>query len=142
MNSIKLEIPFNSHNVDLVKTLLSKVTNVKEGHDLEVIGSEILDSPAKKTPAARPSRAKAKPEPKKVEEDLDEEDFPEEDETEEDLDDEEEITEDTLRELSAKKIGKHKDAIIAQLAKYKVKGWANLDAKHYQAMHDFMTKLK
>lgn len=143
-NTINLVLPFNDKNVELVKTLLGKA-DLSKTANIEVVDAEEVEGTAPaKTPAKRPSRAKPSAKPKtpvieEEDEDLDD-DLGEADEEEES--DDAEITEDDLRELSAKKIGKHKDAIIAQLAKYKVKGWANLPEKHYQAMHDFLTKLK
>jgi hypothetical protein len=140
-NTINLVLPFNDKNVELVKGLLAKADLSKKVNDIEVTDAEEVGETAPvKTPAKRPSRAKPKtPVIEEEDEDLDDDLGEEADEIEED---EAEITEDDLRELSAKKIGKHKDAIVAQLAKYNVKGWGNLPEKHYAAMHAFLTKLK
>ena len=143
MNTIKLEIPFNTNNVELVKDLLSAATSGSDSaKNVEVTDAKEVKAPAKKAPAKRPAPKKVIEEEEEIEDEFETDgdfDGPEEEEEEEE---EDEITEDTLRDLSAKKIGKHKDAIIAQLAKYKVKGWANLPEKHYKAMADFLTKLK
>jgi hypothetical protein len=141
-NTINLVLPFNDKNVELVKGLLAKADLSKKVNEIEVTDAEeVGETTPAKTPAKRASRAKPKPAPEPEDEDEDEDEDLDDDLGEEETDDAE-ITEDDLRELSAKKIGKHKDAIIAQLGKYKVKGWANLPEKHYQAMHDFLTKLK
>jgi len=139
MSTIKLE--FDSEDRASVTAVAALASSLLDGSTktLEVTDAEEIAAPK---PAAkpRPSRAKAKPEPEPEEEE--EETNPDFETEEEEEEEEEDITEDTLRELSAKKIGKHKEAIIAELAKFKVKGWANLPEEHYQAMHDFLTKLK
>jgi len=149
MSTIKIEIPFTEKNVELTKGLLSKADLVENVNGIAVTDAEEVKAPAKKAPAQRASRAKAKPEPEPEEDEDADDDFADEEDSDfEEEADEEEITEDTLRELSAKKITKHKDAIVAQLAKFKdkagkpVKGWGVLPEKHYQAMFDFLTKLK
>jgi len=141
MSTIKLEFESeDSAVVAAVAALTNSLLGVKEVKNIEVVDAEEVTAP-KKPATPRPSRAKAKPtpepEPEEEEEELDETEEEELDEAEE-----ADITEDDLRELSAKKIGKHKDAIIAKLAKYNVKGWANLPEKHYAAMHQFLTSLK
>jgi len=143
MSTIKLEFESEDNAVvAAVAALTNSLLGVKNVKDIEVVDAEEVAAP-KKAAAPRPSRAKAKPtpepEPEEEDEDADNsEDFEEEAEEAEEAD----ITEDDLRELSAKKIGKHKDSIIAKLAKYNVKGWANLPEKHYAAMHQFLTSLK
>lgn len=150
--TINLTLPYNETNVKLVNALLPKADFSKSPNSLTVVDAEEVKSePAKKPAAPRPSRAKKPtPEPEIEEEDEDLGDYGDEDDLGESEDEEtdEAITEDDLRELSAKKIGKHKDAIIAHLAKYKdasgapVKGWNKLPEKHYAAAHAFLTKLK
>lgn len=144
MSIIKLEFPNTPNNIAAAVIFLSAISGEPaEVKTMEVIDAEEVKAPAKKTPAPRPSRAKAKPEPEPEEEEEETDpDFEEEEEEEEEETEDEDITEDTLRELSAKKIGKHKEAIIAELAKFKVKGWANLPEKHYAHMQAFLTKLK
>lgn len=147
MSTIKIEFDCEDKTAVTAVTAMTLsllgAKNLEKIKEMPVTDAEEVVAPK---PAAKPrsSRAKAKPEPEPEEEEDDEfetgqegeGDF-EEEETEDD-----DITEDTLRELSAKKIGKHKDAIIAELAKFKVKGWANLPEEHYAHMQAFLTKLK
>lgn len=150
--TINLALPYNAKNIELVNALMAKADLSKNVNSLTVVDAEeVTAPPAKKPAASRPSRAKQKsPEPEIEEEDEDLGDYGDDDlgEAEDEDTDEEPITEDDLRELSAKKIGKHKDAIIAHLSKYKdasgapVKGWNKLPEKHYAAAHAFLTKLK
>ncbi len=146
MSTIKIE--FESEDIAAVAAV-SALTNSLLGKSVAKAVESVIVTDAeevkadKPAPKPRPSRAKAKPEPEpeEEEEETQDDDFADTDE-EEETEDGDDITEDTLRELSAKKIGKHKEAIIAELAKFKVKGWANLPEKHYAAMHSFLTKLK
>ena len=143
MSTIKLEIEVSAENAGHVMKFIGDIAyGTANAKDITVTDAEEVKATAKTPPKARPSRAKAKPEPEPEEEE--DEDFADgllDDEAEEESEDDD-ITEDTLRELSAKKIGKHKDAIIAELKKFKVKGWANLPEKHYAHMQAFLIKLK
>ncbi len=140
--SIHIQLDSSESNFNAVIEALASAADAKtlsKVKDMPVTDAEEVVAP-KPDPKPRPSRAKAKPEPEPEEEE--EETDPDFETEEGEETEEDDITEDTLRELSAKKIGKHKDAIIAELAKFKVKGWANLPEKHYAAMHSFLTKLK
>jgi predicted component of type VI protein secretion system len=140
VNTIKLEIPFNDNNVELVKALLSKAT-AGDVKSMRVVDAEEVktESPAKAT-APRASRAKPKAPP--VEEEEIEEELDDELEEEEIEDEEAETTADDIRTEQAKKVGKHKTAIIAKLAEFDAKGISSLDEKHFAKYYDFLTKLK
>lgn len=141
MSTIKLEIEVSADNALIIGEFLANLAgtgNVKNAEYIKVVDAEEVKTTAKTPPKARPSRAKKPIEIEEEEEEIDP-DFETEEEEETEDDD---ITEDTLRELSAKKIGKHKDAIIAELKKFEVKGWANLPEEHYAHMQAFLIKLK
>ncbi len=112
-----------------------------------VEGIKVVDAEeVKPTPTAkpRPSRAKAKPEPTLVEEEA-EEDEPETETAEDadpELEEEDEIGIEDVRAKQAEKIGKHKPAIIEALKSFGATGISSLDAKHYAAYFDVLSKLK
>ena len=111
--------------------------------DIKVVDAEEV-KPAP-TAKPRPSRAKAKPEPVVEEEEAEEEDEPQT-EAPEDADFDDEETEaigiEDVRAKQAEKIGKHKPAIIEALKSFGATGISSLDAKHYAAYFDALSKLK
>lgn len=139
MNTIKLEIPFNDNNVELVRNLLAKASGAsdKAVKNTEVVDAEEVGETAPaKAPAKRASRAKPKAEP--VEEEETEEEF----ELDEEESEDEGITVDDIKEMQAKKVTNNREAIIAKLKKLECKGIATMDPKHHQEFYDFLAKLK
>ena len=148
MSTIKIEFESEDNAVvmaigALTRSLLIVTPIGKEVEELKVVDAEeVKPAPAAKP---RPSRAKAKPEPTLVEEEEVEEDEPQT-ETAEDADFDDEETEaigiEDVRAKQAEKIGKHKPAIIEALKSFGATGISSLDAKHYAAYFDALSKLK
>lgn len=141
MNTIKLEIPFNDNNVELVRNLLAKASGAsdKAVKNTEVVDAEEVEETAPaKAPAKRASRAKPKAEP--VEEDETEEEF----ELDEEETEDEGVTVEEIKLLMASKVNGdgNRAKIIDKLKKLECKGPATMDAKHYQDFYDFLAKLK
>jgi len=146
MSTIKIEFESEDNAVvTAVAALTSSLLGKAQATPLAKI--EVTDAEeVKSAPTAkpRPSRAKAKPEPV-VEEEAEEEEEPET-ETAEDADFDDEETEaigiEDVRAKQAEKIGKHKPAIIEALKSFGATGISSLDAKHYAAYFDALSKLK
>jgi len=143
MNTIKLEIPFNSKNVELVKDLLSRATMgtdaVKAGK-LEVVQDE--DEPVKKTSTAKPRPSRAKPKPvEEPEEDEDDEEYDPlaEDDTEEDEDG---ITLDDIKAVMADKVDKNRDTILKKLKATGAAKIGDLKEAKFEEFYNFLKKLK
>jgi hypothetical protein len=142
MSVIKLEIEVDKNNIAIVSDFLNRlaVDTGKAASTKVVDAEEVKPEAPAKAPAPRASRAKPKAPP--VEEEEIEEELDDELEEEEIEDEETEITADDIRTEQAKKVGKHKTAIIAKLAEFDAKGISSLDEKHFAKYHDFLTKLK
>lgn len=148
MSTIKIE--FDTEDLKAI-TAVQELTRslqvgavIKRVEKLEVVDAKEVGILSKNPPKARPSRAKPKPEPVEEEIEDDEVDTAEPEDEDEDFSDDEEaeVSIDDIRALQALKIDKHRDALKAQYKKLGATGISSLAPENYQAMHDFMSKLK
>lgn len=145
MSLTELKVVVTESNAAVVADFIVKLHAV-EGKSLteaakriEVVDTEEVKAESeapKKEPAKRASRVK-KPEP--VEEETEEQ----EDELEEEqkFDGKADITADDLRELQAKKVGAHRDAIIKKLNGLGAKNITSLDESKFAEYYNFLAEL-
>lgn len=152
MSTIKIE--FESED-NAVVTAVAALTNSLLGlraekstgkpvEQINVVDAEEVTA-EKPAPKPRPSRAKVKaPEPVVEEETEDEDGDIDDNGFDDDLDgdDESAISIDDIRAKQAEKIDKHREALKAQYKKLGATGLSSLAPENYQAMFDFLAKLK
>lgn len=146
MSLTELKVVVTEQNAAIVAEFITKLHGAEQSvkafataaEKLEVVDAEEVkaesESP-KKEPVKRASRAK-KPEP--VEEETEETTAAPNEEGE---DENTVITADDLRELQAKKVGAHRDAIIKKLNGLGAKNITSLDESKFAEYYNFLAEL-